>query len=157
MALLEQYKETVSFLESYLKKKIGQMKRRLSGTNLKDKIVPVIYEEDGKIIAGVEMPEYGIWVDSGRGPGKQPPQKVLENWLTSKDIKFRNKKGQFLKNKTAAFLVARNIGRYGIEARPFLDLLYKDDFKDIDEAFAEDVSNLFVLYLNKEGLNVKEN
>lgn len=88
------------------------------------------------------MEDYWRYVDEGRKPGKQPPIEPIMKWISQKGIplspisKTRNKKIRSLKNRTVrkgfrqrsktslarslAFLIARKIGRKGIQPTNFL-------------------------------------
>jgi len=109
--------------------------------SLKDNIEPVV--ED--LTLTLNLPQYGIYVDSGRRPGaKMPPQKPIADWAKSKGLPpFRDKKGRFISYKTRAFLIARSISKKGIKPRPFLDIFYKEMdklLKLLGPAAAEDIA-----------------
>ena len=72
--------------------------------------------EDGgsKIVIESHFPESAKWVQWGRRPGKRPPWSALYDWCLTH---WKDKKVPL---KTQAFLVARKIGREGIQPRPFL-------------------------------------
>lgn len=54
------------------------------------------------------MVDYGVYVDRGRRPGKQPPIGPIKEWARVRGLP-----------ESIAFPVARTIGREGIAARPF--------------------------------------
>ena len=74
--------------------------------NLKNNI-DIVVNNDGT--TDLIMPEYSMFVEFGRKPGKQPPLNVIYAWCKSKGIPL-----------TAAFPIARKIGRTGIKAKPFM-------------------------------------
>ena len=45
----------------------------------------------------------------------QPPSSALDKWAVKKGIAPRDAKGKFMKRKTLTFLLARSIGRNGIQ------------------------------------------
>ena len=79
------------------------------------------------IYLSIEYIDYGEYVISGRKRGKKlPPVKKIEDWIKSKGILPRNKKGQFIKRKVAAYLIARSIAKKGVEPFDFTFPLYQD-------------------------------
>jgi hypothetical protein len=49
----------------------------------------------------------------------QPPSKALDKWVVRKGIAPRDASGKFMKRKTITFLIARSIGRNGIQGISF--------------------------------------
>lgn len=76
-----------------------------------------IGEREGVIDLILNMPDYGIFIDSGRRPGKMPPQGVLLNWMSRKGIE-----------KKAEYPIRRKIGEKGIKPVKFLHIY--DDYED---------------------------
>lgn len=70
-----------------------------------------------KISVGIKAVDYFEYVDSGRRKGaKPPPSDAIVKWMKVKGIKGRNPKtGKFIPQKSAAFLIARSIGKNGIK------------------------------------------
>ena len=81
-----------------------------------------------------EMAPYGRYVDSGRAPGKQPPIDSIKPWLRIKGIP-----------ETAAFPIAKAIGKRGIAATPFfestVDSMKAKLISQLTAAYAKDVTN----------------
>jgi len=81
-----------------------------------------------------EMADYGVFVDSGRRPGKQPPISAIKPWLAIKGIP-----------ESAAFPIARAIGERGIPATPFFSVSIEKNeaalVQDLAIAYSQDVSN----------------
>ena len=75
----------------------------------------------------------------------QPPSKALDGWAVKKGIAPRDAKGRFIKRKTLTFLLARSIGRNGIQGISFfqkpLGLGLKQFGKDMLGAVKEDIIN----------------
>lgn len=106
----------------YAVKTEAALKRQLSWTeNLKDNIRVVVNGSDMELI----MPDYGIFVEFGRRPGKQPPLNVIYNWCESKRIPT-----------SAAFPIARKIGKEGLPAHPFL-FEFNNNLKDLTKDIAD--------------------
>jgi hypothetical protein len=67
--------------------------------------------------------EYSKWVQSGRLPGKKGvPITAIENWIKSRNLQGRDKKGQFIKRRSFAFAIQNNIKKFGIRPSNFLDV-----------------------------------
>tara|TARA_R110001583_G_scaffold25400_1_gene91958 strand:+ start:324 stop:872 length:549 start_codon:yes stop_codon:yes gene_type:complete len=73
----------------------------------------------------------------------QPPSRVLDKWIVKKGIAPRDKKGRFLSRKSISFLIARSIGRKGIQGISFfqkpLQLGLKQFGKDLLGNVKEDI------------------
>jgi hypothetical protein len=70
-----------------------------------------------KISVNIKALDYMATVDGGRRKGaKPPPSDAIITWMRIKNIQGRDKKtGKFIKQKSAAFLIARAIGKRGIK------------------------------------------
>lgn len=62
-----------------------------------------------QIIIESHLPDYAIYVERGRGPGKMPPQGVLLPWMKLHGI-----------NDAAEFPIRRKIAKQGTKPHPFL-------------------------------------
>ena len=75
----------------------------------------------------------------------QPPSSVLDKWAVKKGLAPRDGKGRFMKRKTLTFLIARSIGRKGIQGISFfqkpLGLGLKQFGKDLLGNVKEDIIN----------------
>ena len=75
----------------------------------------------------------------------QPPSKALDKWVVRKGIAPRDASGKFMKRKTITFLIARSIGRNGIQGISFfqkpLGLGLKQFGKDLLGNVKEDIIN----------------
>ena len=74
---------------------------------------------------------------------KMPPRQPLINWIKSKGIRGRNKKGRFISDNSLGFLIQRAIYQRGLTrtqffSRPFTQELDKQ-MESITEAFANDL------------------
>jgi hypothetical protein len=105
---------------------------------LKNSLHYNIKENLNSLELSFSMLDYGVYVDKGRKPGKQPPLKGIKEWCKIKGIP-----------ETAAFPIARNIGRFGIPATNFYSIplarneqRLKDDIKKlIQEELKKDINN----------------
>jgi len=75
----------------------------------------------------------------------QPPSKALDKWVVRKGIAPRDASGKFMKRKTITFLIARSIGRKGIQGISFfqkpLGLAMKDFPTLVLKAIRKDISD----------------
>jgi len=92
--------------------------------------------------------KYAIYADQGRGPGKMPPLAKIEAWVKIKPLKLRDlKTGRFQKVtpariRSAAFLIARKIGREGTEgSRFFSDAVktYQPEIEAVKQTVKQDI------------------
>ena len=120
-------------------------KAKGGGTKLEDSIsFKVVSTADGFTVQ-FYMNSYGTFVDKGVSgtevkrkyknyKGKavsspysykkskghsQPPSKALDKWIVKKNIAPRDKKGRFMSRKSISFLIARSIGKKGIQGLSF--------------------------------------
>ena len=111
--------------------------------------VDVVPSQDRPIIR-IFMEDYWQWVQSGRMPGKKSvPLDAIEQWIRSRGLTGRDKKGRFIKRRSFAFAIQTNIKKFGIRPANFLDKtfnLLETDQRIIDalgeEAFEELVNRL---------------
>ena len=96
---------------------------KVASGKLKDSIqVTVVTRKDNTVIQ-VLAEQYSQWVQSGRLPGKKGvPISVLEEWIKSRGLTGRDKKGRFIKRKSFAFAIQTNIKKFGIRPSNFLDV-----------------------------------
>lgn len=99
------------------------------------------------------MLEYGAYVDEGvRGKKssrkapkspfkfkkKMPPLKPIENWLKTKGIKGRDKKGRYITNKSLSFLISRSIRDKGMKPSLFFTKPFETAFKHLPDELIEE-------------------
>jgi hypothetical protein len=123
-------------IESILKKTLEQKRypfgfakfkgvgNKVASGKLRNSIkVNVVQKPNHSGIIEVLAEQYAQWVQSGRLPGKKGvPISAIENWIKSRGIKGRNKKGQFITNRSFAFAIQNNIKKFGIRPSNFLDV-----------------------------------
>ena len=83
-----------------------------------------------------------------------PPVKPIEDWIRIKRLKLRNRQGEFIKStesniKSAAFAIAKSIGKNGIEGINYyaeaIDDTW-DEYKDrLMEGYIKSVENRLLL------------
>jgi len=120
-----------------------------SGKLRRSVTVDVVPSQDRPIIR-IFMEDYWQWVQSGRMPGKKSvPLSAIEEWIRSRGLTGRDKKGRFIKRRSFAFAIQTNIKKFGIRPANFLDKafnLLETDQRIVDalgqEAFKELVNRL---------------
>jgi len=132
-------------MRDILKQK-GKGKSRLARMNPKYFLSLEKKKDNLKVIS--RLPDYAIWVDKGRRPGKQPPLKVIVEWCK-----------KYKKDPKAAYAIARNVGKKGLPATHFTnpmvnlnDLItkMKQEFKKATiEHVTLDIQNVFNDYIHK--------
>ena len=163
------------YLESFGKQVVAQAKTTLNykkgDSKLEESIkFEVITTPDGFTVQ-FYMSSYGQFVDKGVSgtqtkrtfkdyKGKvikspysyknskghsQPPSKALDKWVVRKGIAPRDASGKFMSRKSITFLIARSIGRKGIQGISFfqkpLGLGLKQFGKDLLGNVKEDIIN----------------
>ncbi len=90
--------------------------------------------------------KYADVIEDGRRPGaKMPPTKAIEDWIRIKRLKLRNRQGEFIKStesniKSAAFAMAKSIGKNGIEGINY----YQDAVNDTWDEYKEQLITAYV-------------
>ena len=160
-----------SFGKQIVNRAKGNLKKAGKGGKLEDSISFKIVEDKEGFTVQFFMSSYGQYVDKGVSGTKQkrtfknykdkvikspyayknskghsqPPSSALDKWVVKKGIAPRDAKGRFIKRKTLTFLVARKIGRYGIQGISFfqkpLGLGLKEFGKDLLGNVKEDIIN----------------
>ena len=166
---IERYLE--SFGKQVVNRSKGNLQKSGKGGKLEDSIkFEVITTPDGFTVQ-FYMSSYGQFVDKGvsgtqtkrtfkdykgktikspysyknsRGHS-QPPSRALDKWVVRKGIAPRDASGKFMSRKSITFLIARSIGREGIQGISFfqkpLGLGLKQFGKDLLGNVKEDIIN----------------
>lgn len=87
-------------------------------------------------VISISLADYWKYVEEGRRPGKQPPREVIEKWISVKQIIPRPMTLKSGKTVTPtipqlAFLIARKIGRDGIQGKH----LFANSFQGVKQMF----------------------
>jgi len=166
---IERYLE--SFGKQVVNRSKGNLQKAGKGGKLEDSIkFEVITTNDGFTVQ-FYMSSYGQYVDKGVSGTKvkrtfkdykgktikspfsyknskghsQPPSSALDKWVVRKGIAPRDASGKFMKRKTITFLIARSIGRKGIQGISFfqkpLGLGLKQFGTDLLGSVKEDIIN----------------
>lgn len=108
-------------------------------------------EIDGtKLIISLNLEPYWKYVEYGRRAGKMPPIDAIARWITIKPIVPNPTNGRVPDTRQLAFLIARKIGREGIEGRkPITEMVYSDTV----ETMLNDIKSAIVGQLKEQLLN----
>ena len=92
----------------------------------------------GGWVISVSLADYWKYIEYGRRPGKMPPLEVIEKWIDVKEIKphsmtLKSGKTVIPTPPQLPFLIARKIGRDGIQPRP----LFKKSFEAAKKQFMQ--------------------
>ena len=164
-----------SFGKQVVNRSKGNLQRAGKGGKLESSIkFEVISSADGFTVQ-FYMSSYGQFVDKGVSGTKtkrsfknykgkvipspysyknskghsQPPSRALDKWAVKKGLAPRDEGGRFMKRKTLTFLIARSIGRKGIQGISFfqkpLALGLKEFGKDLLGSVKEDIINSLII------------
>jgi len=92
--------------------------------------------------------DYWYWVNYGRRPGRYPPLKAIDKWVTQKKgfaQIIRGPGGRFTKRKSLVFLIRRSIATLGYRGTFFIEnALEKSKNKVLEE-----IGEAAALYIDK--------
>ena len=160
-----------SFGSQIVKEAKGNLSAAGKGGALENSIDFFVIRKEGTVTVRFKMDYYGKYVDKGVSgtevsrsfkdyKGKtlkspfgyrkakghsQPPTKALDKWIVKKGIAPRDKEGKFMSRKSIKFLIARSIGKKGIQGISFfqkpLMLGMKEFGGKFGAAIKEDILN----------------
>jgi hypothetical protein len=94
-------------------------------------------------VSNDEAGKYADVIEFGRRAGaKMPPVKPIEDWIRIKRLKLRNRQGEFIKStesaiKSAAFAIAKSIGKNGIEGINYYQEAINDTWDEYKDKLIE--------------------
>ena len=166
---IERYLE--SFGKQVVNRSKGNLQRAGKGGKLENSIKFEVVPDGNGFTVQFYMDSYGTFVDKGVSGTKikrtykdfegktanspysyknskghsQPPSRALDKWVVRKGIAPRDASGKFMSRKSITFLIARSIGRKGIQGIAFfqkpLGLGLKQFGKDLLGNVKEDIIN----------------
>jgi hypothetical protein len=83
----------------------------------------------------------------------QPPSSALDGWVVKKGIAPRDASGKFMKRKTITFLIARSIGRNGIQGISFFQKPLSLGLKQFGSELLGNVKQDIIDTLNQTTVN----
>lgn len=100
---------------------------KVASGKLVNSIQVVTKQSKDKTVIQVLAEDYLTYVQSGRLPGKRGvPLDQIEDWIKSRGLQGRDKKGRFIKRRSFAFAIQTNIKKFGIRPANFLDVAIQD-------------------------------
>lgn len=119
--------EFLATLDEYAKKAEELYKRKLTdkGINASYKLLnsveTVVRRNDDEFIVTINLEDYWIYVENGRGPGRFPPVSKILEWIRVKSITpYSDSRGRLPTEEQLAFLIARKIAEQGTEPKRVL-------------------------------------
>ena len=115
--------------------------------------------------------DYWYWVDHGRKPGKFPPLKPIERWITEKEIINRKTHSKGLadkskanitqsileKRKTLAFLIGRKLKREGYKGSKFFtNQVNKESLSELRKTLSIQIGQDAILELKLHSQEVQK-
>lgn len=119
--------EFLATLDEYAQRAEELYKRKLTdkGINASYKLLnsvkTTVKRGDDTFTVTINLEDYWIYVENGRGPGKFPPiDKILE-WIRVKPvIPYSDSRGRLPTEEQLAFLIARKIAEQGTDGKHIL-------------------------------------
>lgn len=170
------------YLNSFGKKVVRQAKDNLAAAGkegaLERSISFFITAQKGLITIKFKMASYGKFVDKGVSgtekersfkdyKGKtlkspfgykkskghsQPPTKALDKWIVKKGIAPRDEKGKFMSRQSIKFLIARSIGKKGIQGISFFQKPLMLAMKDFNSNFGSEIKESIIDSLKQQNI-----
>ena len=172
-----EFKKLEEVLNKYAKYVVQQAKSNLTKDGkgsgvLYESVKYTLETEANAFLLDFLMEDYGIYVDEGvkganpslikggiqKAPmskfkytSKMPPMQILADWAKSKNIRFRNAKGQYAKgsNRSMGFALQKSIFAQGLKPNYFFTKPYNKRIKtlspELSESFILDIENAIIL------------
>ena len=168
-------------VKKYAKYVVQQAKSNLTkdkkgSGDLYNSVKYVLDTESDAFLLAFLMEKYGAYVDEGvkganpslikggvqKAPlskfkytNKMPPMQILADWAKSKNIRFRNAKGQYAKgsNRSMGFVLQKSIYAQGLRGNNFFTKPFEAGLQrlptDMLKAFSLDIENAIILGTKK--------
>ena len=123
----------LSTLDEYAQKAKELYKRKLTDKEINasykllNSVETTVKRNDDEFTVTINLEDYWIYVENGRGPGKFPPIDKILSWIRVKPvIPYSDSRGRLPTEEQLAFLISRKIAEQGTEGRNVL-------FETVDE------------------------
>ena len=111
----------------------------------------IIDINDTTFSVSFELADYWKYVEYGRKPGKMPPIDAIEQWVKVKPVVPNAINGRIPDTRQLAFLIARKIGREGIEPKNYLrNTMYSEEVNVIINAIKNNITEQVIQSLTDE-------
>lgn len=105
------------------------------------------------LTVSLQLEDYWKYVEYGRGPGKMPPVDKIADWIKIKPVIPNPINGKVPDTKQLAFLIARKIGREGIEARkPLTNIVHSTEFDAVISEVKSEITRQMIEQLKQDEL-----
>ena len=133
---------------------VGELYRKQledGGVNASSKPIRTIVEFNGdRLLISFELNDYWKYVEYGRKPGKMPPVDSITDWIKIKRIIPEPINGKIPDTKQLAFLIARKIGRDGVEGKHIMNkMIHSNQMNSI----ITDIKNEIMNQLKQQFIN----
>ena len=153
------FRHTMKALNDFGQKIVDNYKAELQACNYQDgqlyrTLSYSVSTGTGGWVISVSLENYWKYIESGRRPGKMPPLDVIEKWINVRRIiphsmTLKSGKTVIPSVKQLSFLIARSIGRRGIQPRPFFKQSFEEAKREflriIEEAVLADIKESLVI------------
>lgn len=163
--VIEKAQLNLGVVKSYRSKATGKTyrKRLDASKRLRNSLASElkVRAEDGRFVKGFvtfKMLDYGQVVDKGRKAGKgisEAGQKSVIEWIKKKPLKLRDADGKFVKLTDArlkgmAYVISRNMKKYGKEPTNFFTDAYNSQEESLFEAMQEAIAQDQIDYIDTQ-------
>lgn len=101
----------------------------------------LVTDIEGGVAVGFHA-RYAAAVEFGRRAGKRPPMQPIDDWLNKKGLVTGQSPIAIRRRRSAAFLIARNIGRFGTRPQPFFYPAFEKYKPKIVSAMADSINKV---------------
>lgn len=127
---------------------------KVASGKLRDSVEVNAIDNGSSPIIEILILKYAQWVQSGRLPGKKGvPIDAIEQWIKSRKLQGRDKKGRYMTHRNFAFAIQSNIKKFGIRPANFYDVLFEtieqnDDIMNLleNEAYEDLINAIEIKY-----------
>lgn len=119
--------EFLATLDEYAQKAEELYKRKLTDKEINasykllNSVETTVKRNDDEFTVTINLEDYWIYVENGRGPGKFPPVSKILDWIRCKPvIPYSDSRGRLPTEEQLAFLIARKIAEQGTEPKNVL-------------------------------------
>ena len=163
--VIEKAQLNLGVVKSYRSKATGKTyrKRLDASKRLRNSLASEVKvrAKDGRFVKGFvsfKMLDYGQVVDKGRKAGKgisEAGQKSVIEWIKKKPLKLRDADGKFVKLTDArlkgmAYVISRNMKKYGKEPTNFFTDAYNSQEESLFEAMQEAIAQDQIDYIDTQ-------
>ena len=155
-----EFRHTMKALTEFGQKIVDNYRAELEACNYQDgqlyrTLSYSVKMENSSWLISISLEEYWKYIEAGRRAGaKMPPLDVIEKWINVRQIiphsmTLKSGKTVIPSVKQLSFLIARSIGKRGIQPRPFFKQSFEEAKREylakIEEAIIQDIKESLVI------------